>query len=72
MKRALVLVAAMAVGAVASAAPKGSSEATAISLTASSKEKTTTVQLVQDPTTNVEHFVCYYKMTLKKGTAYTI
>lgn len=72
MKRTLVLVTAMAVGAAVSAATKGSSEATAISLTVGSKEKTTTVQLVQDATTNVEHFVCYYKMTLKKGTAYTI
>ena len=72
MKRTLVLVTAMAVGAAVSAATKGSSEATAISLTASAKEKTATVQLVQDSTTNGEHFVCYYKMTLTKGTAYTI
>ena len=72
MKKMLILVLTGLTSVAAFAAVKGSSEKDAISLSASTTLKATQVKLVQDPSTNVARFVCYYKITLSKGKAYTI
>ena len=77
MKKLLLTVAAMAAVAVGFAANDGSTEAKAKSLTPSSSLKSASVslfpQIVKEKDgTITTNFVCYFKMKLKKKTAYTV